>query len=571
MSRAPLLVAASAPARGAGRVPEGVGRAGRARRMSRAPLLLAAALLAAAPALAADAPRMREEAAEAGISHVYDGPWEHFVGGGVAVFDCDGDRRPDLLFAGGANPAQLYANRSPTAGPLRFEPRPLPLSGREATGATGAYPLDIDDDGFLDVALLRVGRSLILKGGPDCAFTVADRGLGVEVEGWTTAFAAAWEEGATRPTLAFGRYVDRAAPGAPWGTCAENLLVRPEPGPGPLRFAEPVPFDGACALSMLFTDWANDGRLSLRVSNDRQYHIDRSDQLFRIEPGRPPRAFAAADGWRRLTIWGMGIAEADLDADGFPEYALTSMGDTRLQRLDRAEGEDRPAYADIALERGATAHRPYAGGDIRPSTGWHAAFADVNNDARLDLYIAKGNVESMPDFAAFDPDNLLIGGHDGRFVERGAEAGIALDRRGRGAGLADFNSDGLLDLVVVNRGGPVSLFRNLGAPKAVGAGEGPMGNWIAVELRQPAPNRHAVGARLSVRIGNEVIERRVQVGGGHASGALGWVHLGLATAPRAEVRVRWPDGEWSHAFRVPANQFAVIERGRDAPRFWLPP
>jgi hypothetical protein len=532
--------------------------------------LATALALLAAPALA-DVPQMREEAAAAGVAHVYDGPWEHFVGGGVAVFDCDQDRRPDLLLAGGSNPTQLYANRSATAGPLRFEPRPLPLGEREARGATGAYPIDLDDDGFLDVVLLRVGRTLILKGGPDCAFTVANRGLGFELDGWTTAFAAAWEAGAAHPTLAFGRYVDRSAPGAPWGTCAENALFRPEAGPEGPRWPEATPFEGHCALSMLFTDWANDGRLSLRVSNDRQYHIDRTEQLLRVEPGRPPRAYGAAEGWRRLTIWGMGVAEADLDADGFPEYALTSMGDTKLQTLDRSEGEDRPAYADKALERGATAHRPHAGGDIRPSTGWHAAFADFDNDALLDLYIAKGNVEAMPDFAAYDPDNLLMGGHDGRFAERGAEAGIALDRRGRGAGVADLNMDGMLDLAVVNRGAPVSLFRNTGAAKAVGDGTGPMGNWIAVELRQRAPNRMAVGARLSVRIGNAVIARTAQVGGGHASGGIGWIHLGVGTAPRAEIRVRWPDGEWSHAYRVAANQFALIERGRDEARYWLPP
>ena len=30
------------------------------------------------------------------------------------------------------------------------------------------------------------------------------------------------------PTLAFGNYVDRSAPGSPWGTCHDNFLFRPE-------------------------------------------------------------------------------------------------------------------------------------------------------------------------------------------------------------------------------------------------------------------------------------------------------------------------------------------------------
>ena len=43
-------------------------------------------------------------------SHVYAGGWEHFVGGGVASFDCNSDSFPDLYVAGGENPAQLMIN-----------------------------------------------------------------------------------------------------------------------------------------------------------------------------------------------------------------------------------------------------------------------------------------------------------------------------------------------------------------------------------------------------------------------------------------------------------------------------
>jgi hypothetical protein len=60
------------------------------------------------------------------------------------------------------------------------------------------------------------------------------------------------------------------------------------------------------------------------------------------------------------------------------------------------------------------------GGDSKPSTGWHSEFADFNNDTLTDLFIAKGNVQAMPDFASFDPDNLLLGSFDGKFHEKGA-------------------------------------------------------------------------------------------------------------------------------------------------------
>ncbi|MBB4302094.1 hypothetical protein GGD81_001118 [Rhodobium orientis] len=519
--------------------------------------------------ITADIPVLHEEAKAAGIDHSYSGPWEFFVGGGVASFDCDGDRKPELFFAGGKEPAKLYRNRSRIGGELRFEPVKLDIGERTLKNVLGAYPLDIDDDGHMDLAVLRLGRNALLKGGPDCSFSVANRAWAFDGgRAWTTAFSAIWEADQKFPTLAFGNYVDRSAPGSPWGTCHDNALMRSPSGPRP-DYGDPLTLSpGYCALSMLFTDWNRSGEPSLRVSNDRQYYRGGEEQLWHVPPGRPPTLYTRSDGWQTLRIWGMGITEGDLDADGYPEYALTSMGDTKIQTLDREAEEDRPVYRDIAFERGATAHRPYAGGDRRPSTGWHSEFADINNDSLLDLFIAKGNVEAMPDFAATDPDNLLLARWDDTFAEAGSEAGIALPRKGRGAAVIDLNLDGALDLVVVNRSAPVSVFRNCGA--RAGGTTRPLGNWLHIQLSQKAPNRNGIGAILNVKTGNHSMTRKLAVGGGHASGSAGWVHVGLGTAERAEVRVKWPDGFWSHPYRVFANQFVVVARDAEKAAYWYP-
>lgn len=519
---------------------------------------------------AAPVPRFVEQASAAGLDHTYDGAWEYFVGGGVAIFDCNDDRRPDLFLAGGSNPAALYENRSPTGGALSFASHEIKISDSQKTKVLGAYPLDFDNDGMLDLAVLRVGKNLLLKGKGGCQFEVVNRALAFDGgREWTTGFSATWEAGATYPTLAFGNYVDRSAPGSPWGTCHDNFLFRPQ-GTESLKYDEATRLTpGYCSLSILFTDWNRSGEPSLRISNDRHYYRGGEEQLWAVAPGRPPRAYGRSDGWRHLKIWGMGIASIDLDVDGYPEYALTSMGDTKLQTLDDETDESVPVYRDIAFDRGATAHRPYKGEDLRPSTGWHSEFQDVNNDSLWDLFIAKGNVEAMPDFAAYDPDSLLIGQWDEGFVEVGDIAGLALDRRGRGAGLADFNMDGLLDLVVVNRAAPVSLFRNTGAGTA--EKPRPLGNWLAVEVRQPGDvNQRAIGAKVSVKIGNRTVVRDLQIGAGHASGQLGFSHFGLGVSERAQVRVRWPDGDWSHGYRVFANTHVLIDRGNEKARLWYP-
>lgn len=528
------------------------------------------AAVAETEALAMDVPVLEEIAAKAGIEHRYTGPWEHFVGGGVATFDCNGDRLPDMAIAGGAGEAQLFANKSSAGGPLAFEAVEGGLPEGSLKGVTGFYPLNLDNDDHTDLIVLRVGENVILKGGPDCRFTRANRALAFDGgRAWSTAFAATFEPEQEFPTLAFGNYVDRSAAGSPWGTCHDNVLIRPGTGDVP-TYAEPQMLTpGFCALSMIFTDWNRSGEPALRMTNDRQYYRDGEEQLWRVSPGRPARAYRRADGWKTVRIWGMGIAEADLDADGLPEYALTSMGDTKLQTLDDEADEASPVYRDVAFAKGATAHRPYTGDDLKPSTGWHAEFDDINNDGRQDLFIAKGNVETMPDFAAYDPDNLLLGTFDGNFVEAGALSGIALDRRGRGGAVVDLNMDGMLDLVVVNREAPVSLFQNRGAHTEFGPR--PMGNWLQIELRQRGANRDAVGATINVKSGNDTRVRKVQIGGGHASGHLGFIHVGTGVAERAEIRIKWPDGEWSAPYRVFANNFVVIEKGSDVVQYWYPP
>jgi hypothetical protein len=175
----------------------------------------------------------------------------------------------------------------------------------------------------------------------------------------------------------------------------------------------------------------------------------------------------------------------------------------------------------------------------------------------------------MPDLAAEDPTNLLLGQADGTFREGAEAAGIVTFDRGRGAALADLNLDGMLDLVQVNRRANVDVWRNVGSGTA--AEPRPMGDWIAIGLDQPGPDRDAIGSWVEVKVGDRTQRREVTVGGGHAGGQLGWIHVGLGSADAAQVRVQWPDGEMGPWQTVAANGFAVIERGAGEARPWLPP
>ncbi|HZP20410.1 MAG TPA: CRTAC1 family protein [Bauldia sp.] len=503
-------------------------------------------------------PTFVEETQSAGIDSVYAGEWQYMVGGGVATFDCNDDGFPDMLLAGGDAPAKFYVNRSTRGGPLKFA---LQKSGLELDAVTGAYPIDVDSDGIADVVLLRVGESAVMRGLGNCRFERANAAWNFDGgDAWATAFAAEWEHGATWPTMAIGTYIDRTQEIEPWGTCTDNWLLRPKAAGGP-GFGPRIPLKPSyCALSMLFTDWNRSGTPALRVSNDREYYLGGQEQLWRLDPGQPPSPYTARDGWKPLKIWGMGIAATDINGDGYPDFFLTSMADNKLQTFTNppADGQAKPDYKDIALARNVIAQHPYTGSDVRPSTAWHAQFEDVNNDGRADLFIAKGNVSRMPDFANDDPNNLLLQGADGKFVEAGDKAGVASMANSRGAGLPDFNLDGLPDLVVVNRWQSAQVWRNV----TKGAG-----NWVEVRLRQDGPNRDGIGAWIEMKCGADLMRKEVTIGGGHASGELGWIHFGLADATLAEVRITWPDGTVGDWQQLGADEFYTLERGKP-PQVW---
>jgi hypothetical protein len=527
------------------------------------------AALGTAPAVDPVVPRFVDVTATSGLAHVHDGDFQHFVGGGVAVLDCDDDGRPDLLLAGGSGPASLHRNVTVPGGPIAFERVASPAT--DLVDVTGAYPLDLDGDRVADLVLLRAGEDVVVRGLGDCRFERANEALGIDGgDAWTVAFSATFEDGAGSPTLAFGHYLDRDDRDR--AVCTEDVLVRglvPGPGFGPREPLAP----GWCALSMLFSDWQRSGQRDLRVSNDRQYARGAEEQLWFVGPGAAPRLATAEDGWRELRLNGMGIASHDLTGDGRPEVYLTSQGDNKLQTL--VEGATGPTYVDLAIRRGVTAHRPHSGGETLPSTSWHAEFGDVNADGLIDLLVTKGNVDAQLDHATRDPNELLLGRADGTFAASASAAGLLRFEASRGAALVDLDLDGLLDLVVVHRRAPTVVWRNVGTG-TLDAVRAPGGH-VTVRLRQPGPNVDAIGAWIeladtaAVRAGTERPSRwhEVTVGGGHAGGRLGWVHLGLGDAEAVRLRVHWPDGEVGPWHTLPTRTFHHIERGRD-PEPWVP-
>ena len=115
---------------------------------------------------------------------------------------------------GGAGPAGLYRNVTKAGESPRFSV--VNDSGADLTGATGAYPLDVDGDGTVDLAVLRIGGNVLLRGLGGCRFERANERWGFDGgDRITMAFSATWEGSAALPTLAFGNYISDPDPQDP--------------------------------------------------------------------------------------------------------------------------------------------------------------------------------------------------------------------------------------------------------------------------------------------------------------------------------------------------------------------
>jgi hypothetical protein len=164
--------------------------------------------------------------------------------------------------------------------------------------------------------------------------------------------------------------------------------------------------------------------------------------------------------------YGMGVASADYDNDGFTDLLVTNFGDCILYHNNgNGTFSDVSVQAKIKVDGWATS----------------AGFFDYDRDGYLDLFVCRyvqytysGNIycgEKRPGARAYcHPDNfkpisnvLLRNNGDGTFTDVSQTTQIkASEGKGLGVAFADFNNDGLMDVTVANDSYQQFLFKNNG-------------------------------------------------------------------------------------------------------------
>ena len=491
------------------------------------------------------APRFVEEAIAAGIEHAYDGEFTFFVGGGVGGLRLR-RRRAARPLPGGrrASRPRCSATEARAAARSRFErmaepddrpDRRSPARTRSTSTATTS----------IDLAVLRLGENVLLRGLGDCRFERGQRGTGLDGgDAWTTAFSATWE---TPDALADAglRQLPRADDRRGRHVRAATTTSSCARADGGAAYAPPTrSLPGWCTLSMLFSDWDRSGRRDLRVI-ERPPLLPRwrrsscgGSSAGRGAPSSRPRG-GLADG----ADLGHGHRQPGPDRRRLPGGLPDQPGATTSSRRSPTA----PAQPTLRGHRAAERRRPPTSRTpattTLPSTAWHAEFQDVNNDGFIDLFVPRATWRRCPTTPRRTRATCCIG-PAGWHLRRGRRGGRASSSfaRGRGAALADLNLDGLLDLVVVNRRENVGLWRNVGA----GTRRRRRRRWATgwrCGSPQDGPNRDAIGAWVEVEVGDRVIDREVTVGGGHAGGQLAGSTSGSGRRDRPRCASHWPDGE----------------------------
>jgi enediyne biosynthesis protein E4 len=498
------------------------------------------------------------------------------IGCGCAFFDYDNDGWLDIFLLCGSRLAHVPAgatnrlyrnNRDGTFTDVTEK------AGLAKTGwACGVCVGDYNNDGFEDLFVTYWGHNILYRNNGDGTFTDVTEAAGLSGsnprwgsgctfldynrDGHLDLFVSNYLEfdlkTAPRPgQTANCRWMDMPVNCGPRGFPYGRHSLYRNQGDG--TFTDVSVASGIAAarssygLTAVAGDFDNDGWSDIYLACDSTpslLFLNNHDGTFREEAALRGVAYSE-DGQEQA---GMGVAVGDYRLDGRLDIFKTNFeGDTHdlYRNLGNAEFEEASRQAGLAVEN--------------RFVSWGTGIVDLDNDGQPDIFIVTGHTfpeieQRFPGFPSKNPRLLFRNLGNGRFEELLREAGPALaePHNSRGCAFGDFDNDGDLDILVVNLNEPPSLLRN----DVTGNN-----SWLKVKLVGTKSNRSAIGARVVVKSGGISQMQEVQSQSSFVSSNDSRLHFGLGQAKKAEIRVRWPSGEWENIPSVPGDQLITIREG----------
>jgi hypothetical protein len=468
--------------------------------------------------------RFRDVTAEAGIGHVG-------CGQGVAVGDIDNDGFPDLFITCYGKPNVLYHNVPDGKGGRKFVDVTAQAGlaehpdwkGHENYSTSAAF-LDYDGDGLLDLfvcSYVHINRGL--SDYPECRDRFGKRDICTPISFQGTRCALYRNNGD--------------------GTFAD---VSTQTG---------VDKPNARALGVVALDLDEDGKIDIFVANDTCPNF-----LFHNLGGGKFEEVALISGCA-LNIAGypqayMGVDADDLDGDGRPDLFSTAFA-RETNTFFRNLGGGR--FLD-------STHGSGLGPPSWHRLGFGTCFLDLDLDGALDIAVVNGHVaanvdeDGNPNNTFRQPAQLFLNSGTGKFREVSRQCGGYFRdvHVGRGLAAGDFDNDGRMDLAISNSGEVAVLLHNLSTSP---------NHWLRLSLQGTRSNRDAVGAKVTVRLGERVLVRHRKGGGSYCSAGDPRLLIGLGPARQADqVEVRWPSGLVQRFGPLAADRGYRLIEGEEQPQ-----
>ncbi len=540
------------------------------------------------------------------------------------VYDLDGDGKDDIVLP---RWNKVYINQG-SSGHVAFDLRPLaahPLV--EVPGGlliTTGVLADVTGDGNVDLVLAGIDLPpMLFEGGPGGTFPTAPHpivDLPKEAFRLPMGMTAGDVDGDGRADLWIGQYRrpfdDASMPNPYWDAndgYPSFLLINNGDG----TFRDATAAAGLSAkrhrrnYSASFVDLDDDGRLDLVTVNDFS-GVD----IFR-NLGKGVFADATDETVDQRHSYGMSHAFADFNGDGRLDLFVAGMGSTTARRLEymKLGRADFPEHQKMRMPMGY-GNRMYLGGadhryqqapfnDQVARTGWSwgCTALDVDNTGNIDLFVNNGFMSrktakdycsrwwthdiyqasepAKPDMLAtvmneleqgsgsswngFEHKALLMNEGGTSFIDTAFAMNLAYEWDARAAVSADFDGDGMVDVMTVNSQYN-SAFLPIDPVLRVFRNQMPNTNhWIGVRLREE-PGHCAMGAKITVRAGGREHVAVLVSGDSFRCQHPLCKHVGLGLAASVDaVEVRWIDGAKRVIEHPAIDRELTISAGPDAP------